>query len=387
MLIVKRFLTVSLLFFLQQNGSSQSNSLFQESPIPDLVLSVITNIQTGEIRQEKLSNSNGKIRILDFWATWCGPCIAKMGDLQKLKNEFPNDLDIISISDETIEKILPFVQKRHLPFRFAVDKESIISNKFEIGALPFTILIDKKGIIKKINGSDMITSKIMKDLVEDRPVIFPKPPIYISSKSTSDTAKKGIKSQQIFTNYQPNIPSIMKDEMKGEYAGRRVMMYNLTLKEMISLLLNYDQSQMANYDNLDINKEELYCLDFIFEDKNASQRRQLVLDFLTKRFPKKVTIKSEKVKGYVLELGNKAKIPEVADKTVEFVSTATTQDLTQRLSRLIQIPVKNGVNYNHRFILTMSRIPDEMSKINLIMERIGLILVEKEFIRNLYEVK
>ena len=387
MLIVKRFLTVSLLFFLQQNGSSQSNLLVQESPIPDLVLSVITNIQTGEIRQEKLSNSNGKIRILDFWATWCGPCIAKMGDLQKLKNEFPNDLDIISISDETIEKILPFVQKRHLPFRFAVDKESIISNKFEIGALPFTILIDKKGIIKKINGSDMITSKIMKDLVEDRPVIFPKPPIYISSKSTSDTAKKGIKSQQIFTNYQPNIPSIMKDEMKGEYAGRRVMMYNLTLKEMISLLLNYDQSQMANYDNLDINKEELYCLDFIFEDKNASQRRQLVLDFLTKRFPKKVTIKSEKVKGYVLELGNKAKIPEVADKTVEFVSTATTQDLTQRLSRLIQIPVKNGVNYNHRFILTMSRIPDEMSKINLIMERIGLILVEKEFIRNLYEVK
>ena len=116
----------------------QSKLLVQESPIPEMNLSVITNIQTGEIQQEKLSNSNGKIRILDFWATWCGPCIAKMSDLQQLKNEFPNDLEIISISDETIEKILSFVQKRNLPFRFVVDKESILSNKFEVWALPFT---------------------------------------------------------------------------------------------------------------------------------------------------------------------------------------------------------------------------------------------------------
>ena len=366
---------------------SQSKLLVQESPIPEMNLSVITNIQTGEIQQEKLSNSNGKIRILDFWATWCGPCIAKMSDLQQLKNEFPNDLEIISISDETIEKILPFVQKRNLPFRFVIDKESVISNKFEVGALPFTILIDKKGIIKKINGSYMITPKIMKDLVEDKPVIFPKTISYASSKSTSDTAIKGIKNQQIFTKYQPNLPSILKDEMNGEYAGRRVILYNLTLKQMVSLLLTYGQSHILNEDNLDVDKSDLYCLDFIFEDKNAPQRSQLALDFLVKKFPEKIKIKTEKVKGYVLELGNKAKIPEVAEKNVEFSSTATTQDLAQDLSRLTQVPVKNGLNYNHRFILTMRKIPKEMSKIKLILERIGLILVEKEFTRNLYEVK
>ncbi len=386
MLTVKRYFIIYFIIFFQQNGHSQSKLLVQESPMPELDLSVIFNIQTGKIHQEKLSNSNGKIRILDFWATWCGPCIAKMGDLKKLKNEFPNDLEIISISDETIEKTLLFIQKRNLPFCFVVDKESIISNRFEIGALPFTILIDKKGIIKKINGSDMITSKIMQDLVDDKPIIFPKPLVYISSKSTSDTAIKGIKNQNIFTKYQPNVPSFMKDEMKGEYAGRRVMMYNLTLKEMIGLLSNYEQSQMSNSNNLEINREELYCLDMIFEDKNAPQRSQLALDFLLKKFPEKITIKLEKVKGYVLELGNKAKIPEVVEKNVEFVSTATTQDLAQKLSRLIQIPVKNGVNYNHRFILTMSKIPNEMSTINLILSRIGLILVEKEFTRNLYKV-
>jgi thiol-disulfide isomerase/thioredoxin len=386
MLIVRRFLTISLLFFLQQNGNSQSNLLTQESPIPELDLSVIINIQTGEIHQEKLSNSNGKIRILDFWATWCGPCIAKMSDLQKLKNEFQNDLEIISISDETIEKILPFVQKRNLPFRFVVDKESVISNKFEVGALPFTILIDKKGIIKKINGSYMITPNVMKDLIDDKPVILPKPPVYIPSKSTSDTAIKGIKSQNVFTKYQPNVPSFMKDEMKGEYAGRRVMIYNLSLKGMVNALSNYGQANVSNYDNSEFKKEDLYCLDMILDDKNAPQRSQLALDFLLKKFPEKIKIKSEKVKGYVLELQDKTKIPEVAEKNVEFVSTATTQDLAQSLSRLMQVPVKNGVNYNHRFILTMSRIPNEMSKINLIMGRIGLVLVEKEFTRNLYIV-
>jgi thiol-disulfide isomerase/thioredoxin len=386
MLIVKRFFIISLVIFLHQNGNSQSKLLAQESPMPELDLSVITNIQTGEIQQEKLSNSNEKIRILDFWATWCGPCIAKMSDLQKLKNEFPNDLEIISISDETIEKILPFVQKRNLPFRFVVDKESVISNKFEIGALPFTILIDKKGIIKKINGSYMITPEIIKDLIDDKTVIFTKTTPYIPTKSSSDTILKGIKNQNILTKYQPNMPSIMKDEMKGEYAGRRVMMYNLSLKRIVNLLSNYGQAQLSNYDNSEFKKEDLYCLDMIFDDKNAPQRSQLALDFLLKKFPEKIKIKPEKVKGYILELGNKAKIPEVAEKNVEFVSTATTQDLAQSLSRLMQVPVKNGLNYNHRFILTMSRIPNEMSKINLIMGRIGLVLVEKEFTRNIYSV-
>lgn len=372
--------------FCSNNLVAQSNLLVQESPIPDLVLSVITNTQTGEIRQEKLSNSNGKIRILDFWATWCGPCITKMSDLQKLKNEFPNDLEIISISDETMEKTLPFVQKRNLPFRFVVDKESIISNKFEIGALPFTILIDKKGIIKKINGSDMITSKIMKDLVEDKPVIFPVNIKRIPIEIISDTTRKGIQNQRIFTKYQPNIPSFMKDEAEGEYAGRRVMMYNLTLKQMVSMLLSCGQASSVNFDNLELKEDELYCLDLIFDELTASKRSSYTLEFLAIHFPEKIKIKSEKVKGYVLELGNKTKIPEIAEKNVEFLSTATTQDLAQSLSRLMQIPVKNGVNYNHRFILTMRKIPNEMSIINLILGRIGLVLVEKEFMRNLYTV-
>jgi thiol-disulfide isomerase/thioredoxin len=387
MLIVRRFFIFSLIIFLQQNGSSQSKLLVQESPIPELDLSVISNVQTGEIHQEKLSESNGKIIILDFWATWCGPCIAKMGDLQKLKNEFPDDLEIISISDETLEKILPFIQKRNLPFRFVVDKESIISNKFEIGALPFTILLDKKGNIKKINGSGEITSAIMKNLVEDKPVIFPKFVPYVPSKSTSDTAKKGIQNQRVLTKYQPNVPSFMKDEIKGEYAGRRVMMYNLTLQQMISLLSKYTQSQMSNYDNSDVNKADLYCLDLIFDDVTASKRGSLALEFLAKRFPEKIKIRTEKVKGYVLEVGNKAKIPEVAEKNVEFISTATTQDLAQDLSHLLQIPVKNETTFNHRFILTMSRIPNDMKLIKIIMERIGLVLVEKEFTQNRYGVK
>jgi thiol-disulfide isomerase/thioredoxin len=367
--------------------SAQSKLLVQENPIPELDLSVITDIQTGKIQQEKLSDSNGKIKILDFWATWCGPCIAKMGDLQKLKKEFPNDLEIISISDETIDKILPFVQKRNLPFRFVVDKESIISNKFEIGALPFTILIDKKGIIKKINGSETITAKIVKDLVDDKSVVFPVNIQLVPIENISDTTRKEIQNQRIFTKYQPNIPSFVKDETNGEYAGRRVMMYNLTLQQIVNFLNGYGQSYKINLDNSDVNKEKLYCLDFIFEDKDASQRGKLALDFVLKKFPEKIKINAEKVKGYVLELGNKAKIPEVAEKSVKFVSTATTQDLTQDLSQLMQVPVKNGVNYNHRFILTMSRIPNEISKINLIMGRIGLVLVEKEFMRNRYEVK
>jgi hypothetical protein len=102
------------------------------------------------------------------------------------------------------------------------------------------------------------------------------------------------------------------------------------------------------------------------------------LEFLAKRFPDKIKVRSEIVKGYALQVGNKANIPEKVEGNEQFISTATTEDLSLELSRLLRIPVKNKTTFNHRFILTMNRIPKDKVLIKRILERIGLVLVEKE---------
>jgi peroxiredoxin len=380
---MKQILLFGLIIIFQNPAFAQSKFFIQNSPMPELDLALISNVQTGEIRQTKLSDSNGKIRILDFWATWCKACIAKMPELRKLKNEFPNDLEIISISDEKLEKMLPFIQKQQLPFQFVVDSGSVISNDFGVGALPFTILLDKKGEIKTINNSSAITSELMRDLIADKPVNFPIPQTFTVS-NLSDTAQKNIRNRRVFTKYKPDIESFTKDEIAGEYAGRRVAIYNKSLAQMVGMLSNWYQSRMSFSETADENKEQLYCLDFIFDVENASRRANLALEFLARRFPEKIKVRLENVKGYSLQVGNKAKIPEKAEENVQFFSTATTEDLSIELSRLLRIPIKNDTTFNHRFILTMSRIPEDKVLIKRILERIGLVLVEKEFVQKRY---
>ena len=79
-----------------------------------------------------------------------------------------------------------------------------------------------------------------------------------------------------------------------------------------------------------------------------------------------------------------AKIPEKVEGNEQFISTATAEDLSKELSRLLRIPIKNETTFNHRFILTMSRIPEDKVSIKRILERIGLVLVEKEFTQKKY---
>jgi peroxiredoxin len=382
---MKQLLLFGFIIIFQNSAFTQSEFPVQDSPIPELDLALISNIQTEKTQRIKLSDYNGKIRILDFWATWCGPCIAKMAELKKLKNQFPNDLEIISISDEKLEKILSFVQKQSLPFQFVVDSNSVISNKFGVSALPFTILLDKKGIIKTINNSSAITPDVMRDLIAGKLVSFSKPR-NLTVPNLSDTAKKGVQNRRIFTKYQPDIQSFTRAETEGEYAGRRIMIYNQTLAQIVTDLSNWYQSGISLSDTMGKNKDQLYCLDFIFDEKNAAQRANLALEFLVKRFPEKIKVRSEIVKGYALQVGNRANIPEKVVGNEQFISTATTEDLSLELSRLLRIPIKNETTFNHRFILTMNRIPEDKVLIKRILERIGLVLVEKEFTRKRYSL-
>jgi thiol-disulfide isomerase/thioredoxin len=384
MLIRKSILLIFIQIATLSLSQAQSKLLAQEAQIPDLDLAVIDDIQTGITHQEKLSNSNGKVRIIEFWATWCGSCIAKMGYLQSLKNQFPNEVEIIAISDESLDKTLPFIQKRNLSFKFVVDNASVISQKFEVGALPFTIVLDKNGKIKTINNSESVTPKVIRDMMADRPVVFEKPDAF-TIPNVADTAQTNLQNRRFFTEFRPNVPGFMKDEYAGEYAGRRIVMYNMRIGQMVAMLSNWGQSSMARFNISESQTDRLYCLDFIVDEENAAHRAELALEFLQSRFPEKISTRTEQIKGYVLEVSNREKIPEKADKNVQFVSTATTQDLAREISSLLKIPVKNNTNFNHRFILTMSRIPEDIVLIRRILERIGLVLVEKEFEQKVYE--
>lgn len=85
-------------------------------------------IQNGKlIDYNILSQLKNKVVIIEFWETWCGPCIDGMFHLKKLKDKYPNDLFVICVSSDGFNKSVDFINKTSYPFDYIFDESKKLS--------------------------------------------------------------------------------------------------------------------------------------------------------------------------------------------------------------------------------------------------------------------
>jgi peroxiredoxin len=150
------FIAIVILLFIFNNTNGEP----EEGPYPpDYTTAVQKTLKTApdfalksvDGKIVKLSDYKGKVVILDFWATWCGPCRKGIPDLIELKKEFGKmGVEIIGISvdkKEDMEVVKSFVkdQKMNYPVVYADSKVS--SDYGGIDSIPTSVIIDKKGNI------------------------------------------------------------------------------------------------------------------------------------------------------------------------------------------------------------------------------------------------
>lgn len=113
---------------------------------PDFTLSTL------EGRTITLSELKGKVVLLDFWATWCGPCKESIPHLTHLyKNYQERGLELIGMSTDRMgdaEIVRRFVKSMEVPYPIIMTPEEV-AKKYKITGLPTTILIDRKGKIRE----------------------------------------------------------------------------------------------------------------------------------------------------------------------------------------------------------------------------------------------
>ncbi|MBA4537542.1 redoxin domain-containing protein [Bacillus aquiflavi] len=106
----------------------------------------------------KLSDYRGKKVILNFWATWCPPCIAEMPHMQNFyENNKDQGIEIVAVNLTKSEKgetnVADFSKKYSLTFDILLDKEGDIGMQYQAFTIPTSYIIDQNGmIIKKIVG-------------------------------------------------------------------------------------------------------------------------------------------------------------------------------------------------------------------------------------------
>jgi len=120
-------------------------------------------------RNVTLSSLKGKVILLNFWATWCPPCISEMPVFNRLYKEMrARGLEVVAISADRSEGyVRDYVSKHGLDFRVLYDGDHTVTKQYKVFSMPTTFLIDKKGVIvEKFFGEYDWTDQEIKKKIE-----------------------------------------------------------------------------------------------------------------------------------------------------------------------------------------------------------------------------
>ncbi|MBF0473637.1 MAG: TlpA family protein disulfide reductase [Nitrospirae bacterium] len=186
MRIVKILLTIILLSGLIFIFEFSINSKSQIKPIdaPIIEHKAAENMEVPDFtlyndanQPIKLSDLKGTVIFLNFWATWCGPCVEEAPSIEALykKKSTSTDFKIITVVyNDDPAVVNAFMQKNSYTFPVFGDKNSDAAKIFGVTGVPETYIIDKKGILRKkfigpVNWTDEQTLKLIDDIINGNP--------------------------------------------------------------------------------------------------------------------------------------------------------------------------------------------------------------------------
>jgi thiol-disulfide isomerase/thioredoxin len=130
----------------QHAAGSQEQRALLDRPAPELRFTSV-----GDDNAYLLTELRGSVVLVNFWATWCGPCRNEMPDLEKLQADYRSrGLVVVHLSDEARDKLERYVQKNQ-PANLHAYAETI---QWPVFAFPTTYLVDREGVVRdlKIGG-------------------------------------------------------------------------------------------------------------------------------------------------------------------------------------------------------------------------------------------
>lgn len=100
-------------------------------------------------REISLDQYKGKIVMLDFWATWCGPCRTTMPLVENLQKEYPNDVVLLAVNlQEPKNIVLDYVRRQNIASEVLLDESGAVGEAYGVVSIPMQVLLDKRGIVR-----------------------------------------------------------------------------------------------------------------------------------------------------------------------------------------------------------------------------------------------
>lgn len=166
---ISAFIVIALAF--TAIGLYFGTKRFQPAPPADTAVGALMQLSMKDSggAQRKMSEWQGKTLLLNFWASWCPPCVDEMPELVALQEERAGqNFQIVGIGIDSPDNIRQFAEKHHISYPLLLGglEGTELSRQFgnESGGLPFTVLIAPDGSVRKTYMGRLNLEKVRADL-------------------------------------------------------------------------------------------------------------------------------------------------------------------------------------------------------------------------------
>ncbi len=215
--------------------------------------------------------STGKALLIDFWASWCSPCVAGMPHLEALQKKYVGRLQVISASEEKYQRISRFKEKRPYQFLFARDTGSLRA-LFPYQVIPHSVLIAPDGRLVAITAPDHITDYVIEQVLAGQKVNLPIKKDHFDFDPAYEYFDFEEEVQQLFQlqPYMSGIPAFSRTYPEGPFKERRMTIFNLNVAGLYRkayqlssyrLIYEFDESEIDWED-----KHNRFCLNIIAQN-------------------------------------------------------------------------------------------------------------------------
>ncbi|MEZ4772012.1 MAG: redoxin domain-containing protein [Bacteroidia bacterium] len=271
-------LTVVLFLFFSFNADAQESMLGKKSP--ELAFDKILNF---EKTQANLADFQGKVVILDFWATWCSPCLKSFPQLEQLQAKFRDDVQVMTITDDPEERIKIFLEKRKMMLPIAIDETRALADIFPHGTIPHAVVIDKSGIVTVIATPSELSEELISKILSGQEVhIEEKKDVINFDPSLPISENENFTYQITITPYKDGFPSYSNSTGgDGPYKGRRILATNLSARSLFEIACQFPARtrtivEVSDLSNFEWSRKNAVCFEIIVPEELGNQRFEIM---------------------------------------------------------------------------------------------------------------
>lgn len=329
----------------------------------------------------------GQALVLEFWATWCAPCIELIPHLNHLESQFENKpIHFISITTEKESIVQHFLKQHTINGWIGIDKNRSVDKKFGITYIPQTVLIRPSGTIAAITRANKVHAKTLERLINGDS-------LEIRNSKISDNSTEKTKKKADNHSSKPNPLLKIKIHKTDKQAGSRLtntssgiyFSSSITVNELLQTAYQIGSSRIVAPDS--IKSLRLYVS--IKAPKNRGKRFYKVMQVAIKAA---LGLKIEKEKRnkvvYVLSAPNgvikglsvhNSKVEHTSHSDDVIAASGTLiKGLIEQLESLLGVPVIDKTNLHQRYSWTVTFDGNnKKSLIPAIHKQLGLQLTKK----------